>query len=74
MQPNIFLNNSFGKVVFILFDIVCGCLILKINQNEHSKPDNIDKKMAEQNQLKNNLIPICFWFYNPITIAIGKFD
>lgn len=58
MQPNIFLNASFGKCLFILFDILCGYLIIKINAlNQNSSSD---------------IKSILFWFYNPITIAISS--
>ena len=74
MQPNVFLNNSFGKFVFILFDVFCGILILKINEEnsifELNSKKNDEKK--SKTGIKNTVIPICFWFYNPITIAIGK--
>ena len=56
LQPNIFLNESFGKCLFIIFDLLCGLLILKINQlDDH-----------------NSQSGLIFWFYNPITIAISS--
>jgi hypothetical protein len=31
MQPNVLLTPSFGKCVFVLFDLLCGWLIVRIN-------------------------------------------
>ena len=70
MQPNIFLTNSFGKFVFVLFDMVCGFLIIKINQIEIKTTKN--KEKAESQQITQIIIPICSWFYNLITITIGN--
>lgn len=58
LQPNITLTPSFGKLLFILFDMLCGYLIIKINQLNHDS--------------KSDLESIIFWFYNPITIAISS--
>ena len=33
LQPNIFLHDAFGKILFVLFDLICGWLIIKINNN-----------------------------------------
>lgn len=63
MQPNIFLNKSFGKILFIIFDLICGYLIMKINQMGCKKQDNLNRVV---------LVPLYFWFYNPITIAISS--
>ena len=60
LQPNLLLFDSFGKLVFITLDMVCAFLILKINGASAST--NKD----------GNLQGICFWFYNPITIAISS--
>ncbi len=68
MQPNIFFNVSFGKFVFIVFDIICGFLIIKINESKSKNSEHNNEKAI----IKNRIIPICFWFYNPITIAIGN--
>lgn len=57
MQPNISIHESFGKFIFILFDLICGYLISKINLNQ----TNTFYEPA-----------ILFWFYNPITIAISS--
>lgn len=57
MQPNIFFHEAFGKFLFILFDLLCGYLIVKINT-----------KQSESSSLK----AVLFWFYNPITIAISS--
>lgn len=51
--------ESFGKFLFIIFDLLCGFLILKINE----------LNMADKDK---NLYSILFWFYNPITIAIAS--
>lgn len=59
MQPNIFFNNSFGKCMFILFDLLCGCLIAQINRMNKSTS-------------AANTYSILFWFYNPITVAISS--
>ncbi len=61
MQPNIFWFESFGKFLFILFDLICGYLIIKINNTQTNTKDDI-----------TNVIAISFWFYNPITIAISS--
>lgn len=59
LQPNIFFHESFGKCLFVLFDLLCGYLIIKIN--------NLNKSLHS-----SNMISILFWFYNPITIAISS--
>ncbi len=57
LLPNIFLTNTFGKFLFVIFDLLCGYLIYRINSiNGHS----------------TDLKSILFWFYNPITIAISS--
>ena len=57
LQPNIFLTNSFGKFLFVTFDLLCGYLIYRINSiNGHS----------------SDLKSLLFWFYNPVTIAISS--
>jgi phosphatidylinositol glycan class M len=61
MQPNIFWFESFGKFLFILFDLICGYLIIKINDTQSNNKDNVV-----------NIMAISFWFYNPITIAISS--
>ncbi len=61
MQPNIFLFESFGKFVFIFFDLICGYLIIKINDTQTNARHDLV-----------NIIAISFWFYNPITIAISS--
>jgi hypothetical protein len=76
MQPNVFLNISFGKFIFIVFDVLCGFLIIKINDKKsitELNSENLKKNQKHTSRvIKNRIIPICFWFYNPITIAIGK--
>ena len=59
LLPNIFLAECFGKLLFVLFDIACGYLILRINETQRA---------ARTTQLA----AICFWFYNPITVAISS--
>jgi len=59
MQPNISIHESFGKFIFILFDLICGYLILKINLKQTDKINFYEPA-------------IIFWFYNPITIAISS--
>jgi GPI mannosyltransferase 1 subunit M len=56
LQPNIFFNESFGKYLFILFDLLCGLMILMINQMDN----------------ENSQSGLIFWFYNPLTIAISS--
>jgi phosphatidylinositol glycan class M len=59
LQPNVSVNGSFGKLLFILFDLICGYLIVKINHlNELSE--------------RGTAWALLFWFYNPITIAIAS--
>lgn len=62
LQPNLLVNESFGKLIFVTLDMVCAFLILKINGANKSTTTNKD----------GNLQGICFWFYNPITIAISS--
>ncbi len=59
MQPNIYIHESFGKFLFITFDLLCGYLILKINEI-----DNFENK--------DKLVSLLFWFYNPVTITISS--
>lgn len=59
MLPNVFFLESFGKFLFVLFDLLCGFLIFKINEFN----------LADKSK---NLYSILFWFYNPITIAIAS--
>ena len=57
MQPNIFFHESFGKFLFIIFDLLCGIIIVKINSTQ-----------TKREQISS----VIFWFYNPITIAISS--
>lgn len=57
LQPNIFLFESFGKILFIIFDLLCGLVILKINSLDRNKTHHYG---------------LYFWFYNPITFAISS--
>lgn len=60
MQANIYLHESAGKLLFIIFDLICGYLILKIN------------KLDTQSNQSSNLAALAIWFYNPITVAIAS--
>jgi phosphatidylinositol glycan class M len=66
MQPNIFWFESFGKLLFVLFDLLCGYLIIEINNLKTNASRNLN------NNESINKIAISFWFYNPITIAISS--
>jgi uncharacterized membrane protein len=57
MQPNIFFHESFGKFLFIIFDLLCGILIVKINSSQTKR---------------EHIWSVIFWFYNPVTIAISS--
>jgi phosphatidylinositol glycan class M len=56
MTPNIFLNENFGKILFILLDIICGVLITKIINKENKNTKNV---------------MLLIWFFNPITINLS---
>lgn len=59
LLPNIFAFESFGKFLFVAFDLICGYLIIKINNLE-----NVNNQ--------KNVASLCFWLYNPITLAIAS--
>ena len=62
MTPNIFLNENFGKIFFIILDLICGFLIFKINNLEMEKKNianlemekniNLDLKKKTNNNLE----------------------
>lgn len=58
LTPNIFLHDSFGKILFSLVDILVGILINKILSLQHTS---------------ENLKSICtlLWLYNPFVIIIS---
>ena len=56
MTPNIFFNEHFGKILFIILDILCGIIINKINFKESIRVKNI---------------MLIIWFFNPLTIALS---
>jgi phosphatidylinositol glycan class M len=61
LQLNILLGNQVvGKLIFVIFDLLCGYLIKKI----------IDQDKQSSNT--QTAIALAFWFYNPITLAISS--
>lgn len=59
LTPNISLHNVFGKVLFILFDVITGYLLYKIQ---------VERGFGE----KISLISSCLWMFNPIAVTVSS--
>lgn len=46
--------------MFVVFDLICGYLVLKINRFDRAQSSRAD------------LAALAVWFYNPITVAIAS--
>ncbi|XP_041985608.1 GPI mannosyltransferase 1 [Aricia agestis] len=61
LTPNVFLDKTFGKKLFCVFDMLNAILLKKIVENQ------TDSKNARQIATYCSL----FWIYNPMSIAIS---
>ena len=59
LQPNIWMSSLFGKILFIVFDVLTGFMIFKITKAEGAS---------------QSLSRICgaVWLYNPITMTVSS--
>jgi GPI mannosyltransferase 1 subunit M len=64
LQPNVTHHEAFGKFLFIIFDILCGLLVIGINNLN----DDFNNNKLRTNR---NLICLCVSLFNPITMTIS---
>ncbi len=67
----IFNNQVMGKLLFVLFDLLCGYLIVKIIQLDQTS-SSAKASSNTTRELSSTAAALAFWFYNPITLAISS--
>nr|XP_022333626.1 GPI mannosyltransferase 1-like [Crassostrea virginica] len=59
LQPNTFISPLFGKLIFVIFDVLCGYFIYVM-------------MMAEQTGESRSLLCASVWLFNPLPIAVSS--
>lgn len=59
LTPNISLHGAFGKVLFLLFDVLTGYLLYRI-------------QIARGFHEKTSVLSACFWLFNPVAATISS--
>ncbi|XP_061196315.1 GPI mannosyltransferase 1-like [Saccostrea echinata] len=59
LQPNITISPLFGKLLFVMFDVLCGYLIYAL-------------LMSENTGHSRSLFCASIWLFNPISIAVSS--
>lgn len=73
MIPNHYIGNEFGKIVFVLFDMLCGWLLTQLAILDFTQLRNGRISAAVRNRWHRKITHVIGigWYLNPMIIAIS---
>jgi phosphatidylinositol glycan class M len=66
LVPNVILDPNWGKLLFVVADVACGCFVYVLVKSE------LIRERAEASGIDwTSVKAACLWLYNPLTIVVS---